>query len=98
MTTELREYRIAAGHLDDFVAAWSSGVVPLREAHGFRIDGAWVDRDGHRFIWLLSLDGSAEDFERRDAGYYASTERASLTPDPAQWIEEANTAIVDSII
>jgi hypothetical protein len=35
MVTELRDYRIADGHLGEFVAAWSSGVRPLRERAGF---------------------------------------------------------------
>ena len=36
----MRDYVIAKGHLDDFVAAWRDGVVPLRMQHGFHIDGA----------------------------------------------------------
>jgi hypothetical protein len=43
MTAELRDYVIAAGHLEDFVAAWLQGVakaeqlgVPVLDEEGFR--------------------------------------------------------------
>lgn len=86
MVTELRDYRIREGALDAFVAAWVARVRPLRERAGFRIDGGWTVSGQNRFIWLLSLDGSWEEFERRNAAYYPSEERTALDPDPAQWI------------
>jgi hypothetical protein len=95
VTTELRDYRIAEGHLDDFMAAWSQGVVPLRAKHGFRIDGAWVVRGENRFIWLLSLDADPADFERRNEAYYADPRRAAQDPDPAEWIEHAEHTILE---
>ena len=87
-TTELRDYQVAEGHLADFIAAWRSGVVPLRERHGFRVDGAWVARDELRFVWLLSLDADRAEFERRNEAYYSDPARKALSPDPAQWIEK----------
>ena len=76
--TELRDYVIADGHLDDFVSAWRKGVVPLRRRHGFRIDGAWAIRSERRFIWLVSLDADQAAFSRRNEAYYADPARAAL--------------------
>ena len=87
MVTQLRDYRIAPGRQDDFVAAWTRGVLPLRRAHGFEIE-AWTVDGQERFVWLLSFDGTWSEFEARDAAYYASPERSGLDPDPAQWIAE----------
>lgn len=93
-TTELRDYVIADGHVDDFVMAWRRGVVPLRQRHGFRIDSAWLIRAERRFVWIVSLDADPGEFERRNDAYYADPARAALDPDPAQWIEVESKAFV----
>ena len=81
---QLRVYQIAPGHLDDFVSAWTEGVLPLRRTFGFEID-AWTEVDGDRFVWLVRWPGPGS-LAEADAGYYASAERRALEPDPAQWI------------
>jgi len=43
MEIQLRDYRIQPGHMDDWIAGWKAGVVPLRQQEGFQIVGAWVD-------------------------------------------------------
>jgi hypothetical protein len=97
MTTELREYRIADGHLDDFVAAWLTGVVPLRGSHGYRIDAAWLYREERRFLWLLSLDVPTQEWEARNEAYYADPARTALDPDPAQWVEHEERRFVELV-
>jgi hypothetical protein len=98
MTLQLREYVIAEGHLEDFVAAWLAGVVPLRLRLGFRIEGAWTDPSERRFVWLLGHDGDEDEFERLNAAYYASPERAAVDPDPAQWVDQSRQTFVRSIL
>jgi hypothetical protein len=98
VTTELRDYLISAGHLDDFVAAWRDGVVPLRERHGYRINGAWLLRGERRFVWLLSLDVERSEWDARNEAYYADPARAALDPDPAQWIEQAENRFVELVV
>jgi hypothetical protein len=92
----MRIYRIAPGHLTQFVAAWESGVRPLRVARGFSVS-AWVADAEDRFIWLLSCKGDRASFEARDRAYYASAERAALDPDPAQWIASSEHLFVDEL-
>jgi hypothetical protein len=98
VTTELRDYLISVGHLDDFVAAWRRGVVPLRERHGYRINGAWLLREERRFVWLLSLDVERSEWDTRNGAYYADPARAALDPDPAQWIEQAENRFVELVV
>lgn len=88
--TQLRIYTIAEGALDEFVEAWSHGVRPLRERHGFTVDGAWTIPEHDRFVWLLSFAGPGS-FEEADGAYYASPDRAALSPDPARLIVESQT-------
>ncbi len=94
--SELRDYTIQAGRLTEFVAAWRGGVLPLRRAFGFTIDGAWVVPEQERFVWILSFDGAGT-FEERDAAYYASPERKALRPDPAQWIARGDHVFLEPV-
>ena len=45
MEFQLREYTIADGRLDDFIAEWREHVLPLRLSLGFSVLGPWVDRE-----------------------------------------------------
>ena len=92
----MRIYGIAAGHLAEFVAAWETGVRPLRASRGFSVS-AWVAAADERFIWLLSCEGDRASFEARDRAYYASAERAALDPDPAQWITSSEQLFVEEL-
>jgi hypothetical protein len=89
MVSQLRIYVINRGKLDDFVAAWTSGVYPLRRQHGFDIPYVWLNRERGEFIWVLTYDGP-ESWEDKEAAYYGSQERATLDPDPRQYIAQAN--------
>jgi hypothetical protein len=53
MEIQLRDYRVRHGHMDEWIAGWEGGVVPLRQQEGFVIVGAWVDRQHDRFVWLV---------------------------------------------
>ena len=90
-TTQLRDYRISDGRLDEFVEAWRSGIAPIRRELGFTIDGAWTVGAENRFIWLLSHPGDWDAFEEADRRYHASPRRAALQPNPARLIEEQQT-------
>ena len=96
MASQMRIYRIAPGHLAQFIAAWEAGVRPLRAARGFSVS-AWVADGEDRFIWLLSCEGDRATFEARDRAYYASAARAALDPDPAQWIASSEHLFVEEL-
>lgn len=83
---QLRDYRVREGHLDEFVAEWTAGVLPLRKRFGFTVV-AWAVPEASRFVWLIGYDGF-EGLEAADTAYYASPERLALTPDPARWLVE----------
>ncbi len=96
MRTELRVYTINRGKMDEFVRAWKTGVYPLRQKVGFRIDGAWVLKERNQFVWLMSYDG--DDWEAKDTAYYASAERKALNPDPAQFIALAEHWFLTEVV
>lgn len=94
--SQLRIYSIEPGHLDDFVAAWSAGVRPLRRRFGFE-SAAWTVPEEDLFIWLVTYRGE-KPFEEADTSYYASPERQALKPDPAQWISRNETRWLNPVI
>lgn len=96
LATQMRVYRIEEGKIDEFLRGWLAGVYPLRLKHGFRIEGAWVNRSESRFVWLVSHEGP-EGFEAADARYYASDARKGLSPDPAPLIKESKKFFVERV-
>lgn len=94
MEVELRDYTIKPGHVDDWLAGWSGGVVPLREQCGFRIVGAWTDRSCDRCVWVVAYDG-VDGFDAAEARYHALPERNALDPEPSSFIAEARISRVE---
>src|SRR5207245_8277933 len=96
MITQLRMYTINRGKMDDFVRAGRSGVYPLRQRHGFRIEGAWIVKERNQVVWLMSDDGS--DWEAKDKAYYESPERAVLDADPAQFSARSEQCCLTEVL
>src|SRR4051812_23896220 len=92
---ELRDYEVLPGHVDDWLAGWRAGVVPLRQQCGFEVAGAWLDRPGHRFVWILSHDGT-ESFDAAEERYHALPQRCTLSPEPSSFVASARISRVVS--
>ena len=93
MEYQLRRYRVQSGRLDEFVELWRSGVLPLREEAGFELAGAWINVEGHEFVWIIGH----EDFAAADAAYYSSPQRRELRPNPADLLESVDTLMLRSV-
>lgn len=96
-TTQVRIFTINKGKMNEFVSAWQKGVYPLRIKYGFKIEKAWVVRGKNKFIWILSYDGP-EGFEAKDSAYYASQARATLKPNPADYIADSENYFIDNAL
>ena len=97
MVSQLRMFTINRGKMDEFIKAWLEGVYPLRLKHGFTIDNAWVTKERNQFLWILSYDGP-EDWESKDAAYYASEGRTGLDPDPRQYIAKSESRFITPVV
>ncbi|MBQ0972798.1 NIPSNAP family protein [Streptomyces sp. RK31] len=82
---QLRTYTVRDGLLDAWVERWRRDILPLRLKWGFKIGGAWVDRERNQFVWLISYEGP-ETFEERNALYWASPERQATGLDPDDYL------------
>ncbi|HEX2220968.1 MAG TPA: NIPSNAP family containing protein [Candidatus Limnocylindria bacterium] len=94
MASQLRDYTIEQGRFGVFLAAWRAGVLPLRRRHGFTVH-AWAIEEESRFVWVVSIDGSRDEFEARETAYYASPERKAIDPDPRQWVVAERLVFVE---
>lgn len=95
--SQLRIYTIREGKMDEWIAGWRDGVVPLRKKFDFRVDGAWVVRERNTFVWILTYDGP-EDWSTRDEAYYSSPQRRALNPDPARLIAHAEQMLLSPVV
>jgi len=93
---ELRDYEVLPGHLDDWLAGWRAGVVPLREQCGFEVVGAWLDRPGLRFVWVLTHDGT-EPFDAAEERYHSLPQRRALSPEPSSFLASGRISRVARI-
>ena len=94
MIMQMRDYTVKPGCLDEYLTAWKERIYPLRLAHGFRIDGAWVAPDKNRFFWTLAYDGP-EEFQAKNATY--DLVRNTFVPDPALLLEEERKLYVQAL-
>lgn len=98
MVSQLRIYTINKGKLDEFVEGWKKFVYPLHYKHGFTIDRADVIRERNEFVWIVSYDGPAEEWEAKQKAYYGSPERHAVSPDPAQHIAKTERWMITSVL
>ena len=94
MDCQLRIYRIHPGRLDDFLALWRDHVVPAREAHGFEVLDALVNREEREFAWIVRHAG---DFAAADVAYYDSPERAALPWDPKEALASVELRMLERV-
>ncbi|MBA2633266.1 MAG: NIPSNAP family protein [Chloroflexi bacterium] len=97
MATELRDYRIVEGSLDQWVEEWRTRIAPIRRELGFTVERAWKVEDEGRFVWLLTYPGDWQAFEAADRAYYDSPQRKGLDPNPARLIGKQSVAKLTEI-
>ena len=97
MTIQLRKYTIKKGKMDEFVAAWTGSVYPLRLKHGFEVERAGIIEKTNEFVCVLN-DGDGDDWDAKEAAYYGSEEHARLEPLLVPHIAGSDTWFIRSVI
>ncbi len=93
-TTQLRRYEILPGEMDAFLE-WFPQVVAVREQYGFKVTGAYADRERNEFVWVVSHDG---DFDAVFEVYNASPERAAVFAGQPSRVAKMHLAMVDPVL
>ena len=96
MLQQLRIYKIEEGKFDEFLRLWLAGVYTTRQSKGWQVQ-AWAVPRSSELVWILSRDCTQEEWEEKEKEYYASPERKSLNPDPAQYIVGGEARWIESL-
>ena len=97
-TVQLRRYELAPGVLDDFVAWFTSRLVPARTSSGFTIEFAYADREVEQFTWAVSAPGDAEAFLALEADYLASEARATAFAGEPTRVAVSHVRLVEPVL
>jgi NIPSNAP len=94
--SQLREYTVKPGEMDEWIAEWREKIVPLRGKYGFHVLGAWTVDGTDRFVWIIAYDGP-KSWNEADADYYESAERKAIDPDPARHLGQVQTRMLSAV-
>ena len=91
MKVQMRRYTLKEGAKEAFQRVFLETIVPLRQALGFRILGAyWLSE--REFLWFVAH----EDFEEAERAYYAHPERQKV--DPRAYLAAVETRFVERLL
>jgi hypothetical protein len=97
-TVQLRRYELAPGVLDDFVAWFTSRLVPARTSSGFTVEFAYADREVEQFTWAVSAPGDAEAFLALEADYLVSDARAQAFAGEPTRVAVSHVRLVEPVL
>jgi hypothetical protein len=96
VTSQLREYTVKPGEMDEWIAEWRAQIVPLRMKAGFKVLGAWTVDGTDQFVWIIAYDGP-KSWQDAEADYYGSPERKAVQPDPARHLAHTSARLMSSV-
>jgi hypothetical protein len=96
MLVQVRTYKIKPGQMEEFVALWRDHVVPARAAHGYEVLGAWNDPEDGTFVWVVS-HAAPDGWDAAERTYYDSPERNGLPQNPADFMDGAETKVLQAV-
>jgi F420-0:gamma-glutamyl ligase len=88
---QLRMYDVKPDAMAEFLEVFPN-VVAARRANGMDVVSAWVDAENNRFVWIVS---GPDDFDAAAGAYMESPQRRSMKPEPGDFIERMDTAMVE---
>jgi hypothetical protein len=97
-TVQLRRYNVKPHLLDEFLTWWRSRLVPGREAFGFTVESAYLNRDAAEFTWVVSAEGDADEFRRLEQVWMDSPERAAVFEGIDGWNDSVVVALVERVV
>ena len=96
MARQLRIYTMKPGRLDDWVDLFRRGTSKLRREQGFDLQ-AWTSEATNQFVWLVTRDGTDEEFEAADAAYYQLPEHKPLHEEALLYLEKGESWFLDPV-
>jgi hypothetical protein len=96
-TLQLRRYQIVDGEYDAFVSWFEATMPAVRRATGFDVEFAYGRPEASEFVWAVSVPGDRAEFERVEAAYLSSPERAAAFAGVPERIAGKEIGFVDPV-
>lgn len=96
MISQLRQYTVNRGMMDQWVKHFTENLVPMQEKLGIKIDGMWVNEDKDQFIWIRSFQ-DAEDVKNKEAAFYASSEWQAVMEHTRNHLARLDVKTMESV-
>ncbi len=96
-TLQLRRYQIVPGEYEAFVSWFEENMPPVRRATGFDVEFAYGVPERNEFVWAVSIPGDRAEFERVEAAYLVSPERAAAFDGIPERIAGKEIGFVDAV-
>jgi hypothetical protein len=93
---QLRLYTMKPGRLGDWVDLFKRGTARLRTANGFQIQ-AWTSPDTNQFVWLVTREGTREEFEAADKAYYELPEHKPIHEEATNYLEKGESWFLEPV-
>ena len=97
-TIQLRRYNVKPHLLDEFLTWWPTRLVPAREAFGFTVESAYLNRETAEFTWAVSAEGDADEFRRLEQVWADSPERTVVFEGIDGWNDSVGIALVEQLV
>src|SRR3954451_10932033 len=97
-TVQLRRYHLKPDLVDEFLEWWADRLRSPREAYGFTVESAYLNREAAEFTWAVSAEGDAEEFARLERLWMESPERAEVFEGIDGWNDSVVIALVERIV
>lgn len=96
-TIQLRRYTLKPGETDAFITWWRAVIPPLRARYGMGVPFAFLDEQANEFIWAVTVRGDRDEFDRVEAEYMNSPERAAVFADVPKRVASSKAAVVEQL-
>ncbi len=96
MAKQLRIYTMKPGKLDDWVDLFKRGTSRLRIDNGFELE-AWTAPATNQFVWLVSREGTSEEFEAADKAYYELPAHKPLHEEALLYLEKGESFFLEPV-
>ncbi|MFF2493173.1 hypothetical protein [Agromyces sp. NPDC058064] len=96
-TVQLRRYQIVPGEYEAFISWFVATMPPVRRATGFEVEFAYGVPETSEFVWAVSVAGDREEFERVEAAYVVSPERAGAFAGIPERIASKEISYVEGV-
>lgn len=97
-TVWMRRYQVDPNLCEEFIDFLNTKVFPARIEFGFTPEQVWVTPDQTQVTWFVSAPMDSESFQRLEAAWETSEERASVFAGTPQYVLDKDLREVKDVL